>query len=410
VELGTPRIRPRGDQVRYEVLVTSAGGPERLLWYSVGSDFAHLISSQADAAAVALMVPAMRRGEELKVCGPLSPEIAFHLSGDWQALMREVIPSLSPIRVEASEIAEGPRTPSGAVATGFSGGIDSFAVIADHRDSNIPGWRLNHLLYNNVGSHGRGGVDLFRSRTRKLAPTARQLGLPFVAVDSNLSDFFSEAFVRTHTVRNASVALLLQGGLTRYLYASAYSYQQILLTAPSKLPSAYTDPIMLPQLSTASIRLVSCGSQYSRAEKTMRVADLPESYTALDVCIDSATEENCSACWKCMRTMLTLEIGGKLDRYDQVFDLSTYRQGRLRWMAEVLASAEPLNREIVAFAEDRDFTFPQAARARVPTAYLIPRLRRGAARAVPSRLRPLAKRALRMRALEERSGPPLPNA
>jgi hypothetical protein len=64
-----------------------------------------------------------------------------------------------------------------------------------------------------------------------------------------------------------------------------------------------------------------------------------------------------------MRTLLTLEIAGFLDRYKHSFDLQAYRSHRERYIAEVLKSPhEPLLREIVSFAKQRGFKFPLTAR------------------------------------------------
>jgi hypothetical protein len=320
--------------------------------------------------------------------GPVSEDLVHHLQRPCQQLLRTLIPTLRPARVKASEVSAPGRSEDG-LATGFSAGVDSFTVLADHHyPSDVPPrYRVTHLLYNNVGSHGPGDV-VFRERYERLKTLPEALGLPYVKVDSNLDSFFSESFQRTHTMRNASVALLLQGGIGRFLYASGLSYRHLHVSPTYDM--AYADPILLPLVPTDAVRLLSTGSEYTRVEKTMRIAEVADSYRFLDVCV--RTSRNCSRCWKCMRTLLTFEIGGVLERYDRVFDLAVYRRHRELYMAGVLLSSDPLLRELVEFARDREFRFPAGARVRLPLAAVTPPLRRAALRLAPESLKDWLRR------------------
>jgi hypothetical protein len=126
---------------------------------------------------------------------------------------------------------------------------------------------------------------------------------------------------------------------------------------------AHSDSVSLPLLSTEVVGVFSAGSEYTRLEKTLRVADIEDSYQTLDVCVQEEKAGNCSTCWKCMRTLLTLEIAGLLDRYKHSFDLQAYRSHHERYIAEVLKSRhDPMLRDVVSFAKKRGFEFPLTAR------------------------------------------------
>ena len=358
---GQPKIVTRGDEVTWECRVTFADGREQTLHYTVADSYRGLLSPRPDAAAVALLIPAMRRNENLFVDGTLSERLTFSLN-TYQHLLRLLDPSLNEIRIEPEDVDRSALEGNG-IATGFSGGVDSFAVLARHHYGDPPaGFRLTHLLFNNVGSHGTGGERLFRERYHRLAPTAERLGLPFIAVNSNLDSFYSDKFITSHTPRNVSVALALQGGVHRFLYASAYAYSQITLTERNSI--AHADPIGLPLLSTSALHAVSSGGEYTRVGKTMLVARIPESYRCLDVCTDATANGNCSRCNKCLRTLLTLEIGNYLERYEGVFNFDVYQRSREDFITRVLTSQQPLMREIREAARDMSFTFPIRTRLR----------------------------------------------
>ncbi|MEI6634314.1 MAG: hypothetical protein WCP22_10920 [Chlamydiota bacterium] len=358
MEIGAPEIVRLGDDLRYRVGVRTSG-TDRELWFSLSGEYADLVSERSDAALVALLIPAMALGEDIVVAGTISEKLHYTLSGPYQRVVRHIIPSLRPVRIRPAEIRPAPHGASG-VATGFSGGIDSFSVLADHHYADAaPGFRLTHLFHFNVGSHGAGGARLFRERYARLKPVAERIGLPFIAVDSNVTEFYTGFnYQSTHTPRTVSAALLLQRGIGRYLCASSYEYASTFVGPACTM--GYSEPVTLPLLSPEALDVLCVGSEYTRVEKTLCVAGIGDSHGSLDVCVRGEAAGNCSACWKCMRTLLTLEIAGLLDRYSGVFDLRAYREGRDRYLEEVLRSDDPLLREIVAFAGARGFALSHA--------------------------------------------------
>ena len=250
------------------------------------------------------------------------------------------------------------------VATGFSAGVDSFSVLADHfYDRTVPPQlRLTHLIFNHTGSHADAGDHeraLFLDRYRRAGRVADKLGLPFIAVDTNVMEAYGGRgfnYQQTHTPRNASVAFLLQRGLRTWHYASSLPHPNV--HVGESFDISFSDPIALPLLSTSSLQLESTGGHYGRFQKTMQIAELPDTYWSLDVCVVGRLGGNCSACYKCLRTMATLEIGGVLERYEEVFDLDEYHRRRDQYLAVARISRDPVVREMVVEARQRGFELP----------------------------------------------------
>jgi hypothetical protein len=224
--------------------------------------------------------------------------------------------------------------------------------------------KLTHLLYNNVGAHeiGKNGEIDFEKRFENLQLAADHLGIPMVKVNSNLDQFYAlYSFPKTHTLRNACVALLLQKGIGRYLYGSTYHYSDVFVGPAYDI--SQMDPILLPILSTEAVDMVSAGGEYTRIQKTIKVAEIPESHATLDVCPRYyATLRNCSTCYKCMRTMLTLDIAGLLNRYSASFDLEAFKRNKDKYIGGILNSPDPLLREIIQFAYERQYVIPLRSR------------------------------------------------
>ena len=331
------------------------------LWFTIDDNYKELLSMRLDGALAALLVPAMARGEDIYLEGTVSERLYFSLQHRYQEIVQTLLPSLSHIDIHATTVKPAHPRASG-VAAGFSAGIDSFAVLNDHYYNDPPdGLQITHLLFNNVGSHGIRGEALFRERLERLRPVTERIGLPLVAINSNLDAFYPDfSFQETHTIRNTAVSLILQGGIGRFLYGSTCDYTKTHIEPTYDM--AYSDPVSLPLLSTEGLDAMAVGSEYTRVEKTLHVADIEESHRSLDICVDGETAGNCSKCWKCRRTMLTLEIAGLLNRYNDVFDVDAYRWGRRRYIAKVLASRDPLLQEIVEFAKREEYEFPLSSK------------------------------------------------
>ena len=368
MKISQPQITQKEQEIVYSVEVDFSLG-NQTLQYSLDAEYADLISSRSDAALACLLIPAMTHGEDIYISGTISEKLYYNLSGTYQKILKKILPTLQIINIYADDIQPASGNPKG-VATGFSAGIDSYCVLADHyyQKYTAPGFKVTHLLYNNVGSHGGGGESLFKKRYQILKPfVTEKIGLPFLAISSNLSIFYRQySFKQTHTPRNASVAFLLQNGIKNYIYASAYSYEDVFLGSEKdgNLASmGYSDLVTLPLLSTETLNAFSAGSEYTRVDKTIKVAQIEDSYKTLDVCVNDNIVENCSTCGKCMRTLLTLEIAGLIDKYRDAFDLELYYKNKNQYIVkEVISSKDPLTKEIRNFARDKDFKIPISTR------------------------------------------------
>ncbi len=357
MKINKPEIVIDSGKLTYRVRVESLQGVGTL-WYSFDEQYQDLVTESSDAALVALLLPAMARGEDIHIDGVISEKLFYNLSGRLQKLLQLVAPALLRVKVYPAGLQTDSSKGTG-VATGFSGGIDSFCVLADHFFSEYPpGFKITHLLFNNVGSHGWGGEQLFKERFERLIPVTERMGIPFISINSNIESFYGGkdylGFQPTHTLRNASVALLLQAGIQRYMYASGLSFSNIFVGPTNDM--ANIDSILLPILSTEAIDAFSVGGEYTRVEKTLRVNEIPVSYDTLDVCVEpDQTGKNCSKCWKCLRTLLTLDIAGFLDNYSASFYINIYLQHRDEFIKEVIQSDYALLLEIVEFAKRSNY-------------------------------------------------------
>src|SRR4030042_2231042 len=150
----------------------------------------------------------MRHKEDMEIDGSISERLYHNFSNSYMHILREVIPSLHIISILPRSLdEEKSNLCMNGIGTGFSGGIDSFCTIFDYLVNNkLANYRITHLLLNNVGSHGEWDAsaarNLFNQRYDMLKSFAKEMGLEFIKVDSNLSEFLQSNFPLSHSTRN----------------------------------------------------------------------------------------------------------------------------------------------------------------------------------------------------------------
>ena len=354
VTIEPPRIEGEGPY-RISARLRFPGG-EETLWFETPLRPV----DAADSFLLVLLPRAMRDGLDIVVEGELSSQLYYNVTQYYLGFLRTLEAARKPISIVARRLTT--RNHGGAgVFTGFSAGVDSFATILSHTKDVPPEFRVTHLLFNNVGSHGqtRNDQQIFEERYRRLE--SRAMGLPFLPVTSNLDEVMRSKFEKTHTIRNCATALLFQNTCAKFLYSSAVHYRDAFVNETEYM--GFSDAVGVALLSTETTQCISAGGQFTRFEKTELIADEPASFDTLDVCVKpKAGVVNCSTCWKCLRTQLTLEIAGKLDNYNRAFDLAAYRRVRDLFIALVLKESSLLNKEIAEQIARRNFAIPPVAR------------------------------------------------
>lgn len=209
-----------------------------------------------------------------------------------------------------------------------------------------------------------------RKRARELA---RGEGLKLLSCLSNIDEIYravgSKSFADTHSLRNAAGAHLFHGDLSCYLYSSAFPFRDIGVPRMFNASMGYIDPMLLPLLSTERLLMTSACAGLSRAEKTSVVATDPRAHHGLDVCVNGGHDRrtsqflNCSTCWKCVRTLATLEALGEIEKFGDVFDLSTYFSGRTSLLSSLHARARSgvqLDQEVIDLQRSAGLQVPRA--------------------------------------------------
>ncbi|MDO5528684.1 MAG: hypothetical protein Q4F71_04695 [Paracoccus sp. (in: a-proteobacteria)] len=329
----------RGAQ--YSCLVSRDSIDRRLTFDVSTTADSHMTARSDDWVLLGLLFIAMRSGKNLRIEGKISPLLLHAARSDIQHLLRRFDKTLHHVDIDAEVCSAAiPTRDRLRVGSGFSAGIDSFAAVGSFKSTGLtPDLIVTDLFTFNVGAIGGGNgnnvLRAFRLMVARAEEYASATGALAHSVNSNLHTFYTGhqglEFPRTHTLRNMAAASLFQSEIDCYLYASTFSYAEIDLGASYDL--AHVDPILLPLLSPAGMRYMSASAGINRVEKTRLVAQDLVAQELLDVCVAPTAKRaeaierrmNCSSCWKCYRTMMTLDALGELEKFSQVFDLAAYR-------------------------------------------------------------------------------------
>ena len=383
--ISSPTISSDGEHSYYRATVTN-GDLFAQVEISVPQAFGDFLAPTCDPVVVAALLPAMRTGHDIEIEGPVSPHLLSALQRALPVVLRGNMPYLKAVKVRHHGALYAPEQRGTAIATGFSGGIDSFCTLQDYYfEAHGDHERLTHLISNSF-TRFRGLGENERSVVRRLSA---EIGLPLIEVNSNLDILSSPPWVardiqpsQTHTLWNAAVALALQGQVSRFYYSSGIAYPSLHYQADTDI--TYTDPEILRLLTTDGIILSSVGCELSRVEKTRQVSLVEHSRNYLNVCVSpdrvGAQIRNCGTCKKCKRTLLTLDLTSGTESYGTIFDLSAWRSVRPAYLRDVMVNTDPLSQELQALLAQSGEVLPLADRVRVRRIRSIQRLRRSLGR------------------------------
>lgn len=336
IRIGKPRLEPNGDHFIRLVADFIIDGEKRTVWAEVSSKYKdYLCYERCDAFVVGVLNYAMRHRHDIECEAPIGEDLYYQISVYLIEALCKSSKVLYKTRIFA-EIDSSVFMSAGAVGTGISCGVDSFHVLAMQSDTPFKRHQLTHLAFNNVGSHGTGeeARKLYTERKQLAEKFCQENGFELIELDSNLMDMIPQSHFLSNTYSSCFAILALQKLYSIYYLASSDTFQEFSLEDNERYPSGYYDLLSLDVFSTSNLRIYSEGGVSSRLEKTKQIVEYTLSYKYLNVCIKEG--QNCSRCEKCTRTLLALDVVGKLDEYKEVFDIGYYKSHKQQYFKTLI--------------------------------------------------------------------------
>lgn len=350
---------------------TDADYPAYTLYFEIRKSYGAMFATDTyDAFFLIGLYLAMYHNTPLKIRGKISKKLYKNATWYIQKILCDFSEKLSPVDISIDGFA--PTQAKGTlIGTSISCGVDSLATIYDRFvKENDSDYKINSLFIFNCGSHGDFDSPrtqaVFNSRVDRAVAVADELKLPLVIVDSNLHRFrHSDDKATMMFIAMYSCVLSLQNAIRHYYIPSGCSYQGIKdygdRAHHNDLATA-CDSYLIPLIQTERTELIVDGCQRRRVDKIADLVDWDIARKYLNVCLAQKSEDtkNCGICPKCLRTLLTLEILGKLDDFAELFDMEAYNQRSLNYKAHCLEMADHdiFYRELVDLAAEKNFTMP----------------------------------------------------
>ena len=339
--------------------VIRIGDKAQQLWYGVPTEQESALSvGRADPFVLALLPTALRQGLDISSEDPLSERLHFQLRND---LIPALVQTEGPYHCVSlhTPLTDIPLPSQNAVATGFSGGVDSLYTIYRHgQDCEYP---LTHLAVFNCGIYeGKNYRQTFLDACRRCGEFAREQKLKTVFVDSNLYEVLPERYLDVGTFRLLSCALAVQGLVSIYLLSSGYPFEQFSLDVHN---TACFDPLSVNCVSTESLQVYLSGAETDRVKKWEALSGWEPSFRWISPCIfEQPGELNCGHCKKCVRDLAILYALNRLDNYRAVFDIQDYQKHLPQRLGFVLANRkDPICRDAVALLSSKKAYIPPLA-------------------------------------------------
>lgn len=331
---------------------------ESTLYYEFEEKFApYLCIERSDAFVLGLLIMGMEENSDIEFEAPMSEKLYYQLTTYFIPLVSKYNSNkLSNINLRGA-ITGNPMENLGKVATGCSGGVDSFYTIVKHnREHTSKNFQLTHLVFSSTGTMDNNSQRIekyYRKHLREVKGIAADIGCDTIGCYSNLHEFYRYpywGFCNFFTPIYGSVALAIQKLISVY-YASSgdpIEHFNIALEKSQGWDGSSFDVFTLSCMNTESLSFYSAGVECSRIEKEAYISMDKAARKHLNVCgreINGVEKTwkylNCGTCNKCLRTMTHLYALGKLENFREVFDIAEFYNHKNKKIGQMMASNKP---------------------------------------------------------------------
>lgn len=291
----------------------------------------------ADAFVIGLLPIAVKYNEDISIVGN---KLSYELVKNLETIL---IPSLIEMGVGKKRIHFIADTVDNQLnekrngATGISLGVDSFYTILTTKSNEIDDLITTIDCESESCLYKKNYYDLDEDYIVKQR-VARELGLSIIGIVTNLAELLCSEFAyeQIHTYHHLAAAMILAKRISNYYYATGYSNNDFRLSFKD---SSHYDVLIQKSINYKLFRMHLSGGEISRVEKTRAIANNCTVQKYLKVCFNTHTTRNrpnCSCCFKCIRTMVTLDLLGVIDEFDRVFDISMYSENKAMYWGDTI--------------------------------------------------------------------------
>lgn len=333
----------------------AASSKKSTLYFEFEERFApYLCHERSDAFVLGLLIMAMEDNYDVEYEVPLSEKLYYQLSIYFIPMVSKYnAEKLSNIQLKGT-VSDKPVENLGKVATGCSGGVDSFYTIVRHNKEHVSkSFQLTHLVFSSTGTMDNNSkriAEYYRKQLEEVKGIAKDIGCDTIGCYSNLHEYYRYpywGFCNFFTPVYGSVVLAIQKLVKTYFVSSGDSieYFHLDLSKVHGHDGSVFDVYTVGCMNTENLSFYSTGVECSRIEKEDYISSDKAACKHLNVCgmeingVEKTWKKrNCGICNKCLRTMVQLYVLGKLERFGEVFDIECFYKYKRQRIGQMIAS------------------------------------------------------------------------
>lgn len=349
---------------------------KKTMFFEVEKDYAGaLVEERSDAFVMGLLTTAMENGMDIVFTEPMSEKLYFQITNQYIPIVAENNPNW----VRAIHL-NGPVTSErienkGGVATGCSGGVDSFYTIERHLvREKLETYKLTHILFSSVGTlddRNERIIEYFNHTLNHMHTIASELGIKAIGVYSNIHEFYKfpyKGFSMFYATTYGACAYALQKLLSVYYISAGYPISEFTLKMDSvkEYDASVFDVFTIGCMDTESLSFYVTGIEATRAQRINYIANNPVAQKHLTTCgIEQSGIKikgkyiNCGHCRKCLPALVHLYAGNNLEKFEKIIDIEEFKQHKTKSIARMMAMTNTAYRkQAILTAKENNVTIP----------------------------------------------------
>ena len=287
------------------------------LYFTVPAEYIPYLSEREDAFLIALLPYIMARSKENSgiecICeAPISLRLFYQLIYHFVPCMVRNVEFYDKFHLTCTTANNSEHTGNVAIGTGVSGGVDSFYTLLQARNEFTDSYKITHGLCWEAAN--RCDTELGKAEFQSAERICNYFGIQPILMTSNIiPDFYECGHEAVVTFINTAFVFALSKLFQTYYISSSQTYENTNIDGAAMEEA---DLFCAYCFSTESTTFYITGATLERCEKTEYLTKdkfvMKNLYTCRNPVLRNGKNCNCSRCSKDTRTMLDLEIIGKL--------------------------------------------------------------------------------------------------
>lgn len=279
--------------------------PKRL-WFKVPIQNKDMVTKTSNPFIISLLILAIKYGEDIYLDGIVSKGLIRNLNLYIKNLA-DVSDKFHKINIfhKGDTIYEGSEQKT---AVSLTGGVDSLHLLKTNFE------KIDYCLYVLGLDIKLNNKKTLIYKKKSMHDISDNVGKEILFVKTNIRNFTDIHLKYSHIVflLIAGSASVYSPLFNKYIYPMAFTKKQ----QEHKIYGS-ADPSLYKFISFQGFKFKQGPSNVKRVDKTALIADWIIAQNHLQICIwqDSKKFPNCCTCAKCVRTMTTLKIIGKLKKF-----------------------------------------------------------------------------------------------